>query len=215
MVDKQEIKKQYIECVYHLLQTEGIDNVSIRRVSKELGYNSAKLYRHFNDLEHLICLASVKYLEPYFEEIKICSKTISNPIELNLKLWQSFSKYAFHHPTIFEMIFFGNYSSNLMELMYEYYEIYSSNFLDFDGFAVSFIFNGDIFERDYMFYRRAASMGYLSAESGRLLAQVGVYMFHGILIECTKNNYSKEILDEKANLFMQNLTEIVNKFLLK
>ena len=212
---KQDVKKQYIEWVYKLLQTEGVSGVSIRRVANEVGCNSATLYRYFNDLEHLICIASVKYLEPYIEDIKNYSSTIINPVELNLKLWERFSFYAFHNADIFETIFFGSYSTNLMELMYEYYEIYASNFSGLDGFAVSFIFNSDIFERDYMFYRRAANMGYLSPDASRLLAQTGVYMFHGLLIECRKNDYSMEELDCKASEFISNLTTIVNKFLLK
>ena len=209
------IKKQYNDCVYKILETEGLQAISIRRIAKEVGCNSATLYRYFNDVEQLICLTSIRYLEPYLKDIREASKTIRNPIELNQSLWKSFATYAFHRPTIFEMLFFGQYKENLMDFMYEYYDIYMDDFLDLDGFSITFLFNGSIFERNYMFYRRAVGMGYITQDAAKLISEVEVYTFHGLLMECKQNQYSTEELNQKVLVFRQQMDQIIEKFILK
>lgn len=210
-----EIKKQYIDCVYKILETEGLQAVSIRRIAKEVGCNSATLYRYFNDVEQLICLTSIRYLDPYLEDIREASKTIRNPIELNQRLWTRLAVYAFHRPTVFEMLFFGQYKENLMDFMYEYYDIYTDGFQDLDGFSITFLFNGSIFERNYMFYRRAVGMGYLTQEAAKLISDVEVYMFHGMLLECKETQYSTAEIEQKVALFRAHMDEIIGKFRLK
>lgn len=196
------IKKKYIDCVYELLETEGIEGISIRRVAKELNCNSASLYRYFDNVEYLICLASIKYLEPYLKDVKEYSSKIKNPLELNAKLWENYCRYSFKKPEIFEMLFFGQYKDSLMDIMYEYYDIYKDAFLELDAFSISFLFTADIFERNYVFYRRGANQGILSQELAKKLANMEVYMFHGMLCECKEKHYEGKDLENKVQEFV-------------
>lgn len=198
----ENIKKKFIDCVYHIIETEGVSAVSVRRVSREVGCNSAILYRQFQNMEHLICLASIKYLEPYLVDIATCTRKIRNPVELNYKLWESFCRYSFTNPEIFEMLFFGQFKDNLMDIMYDYFDIYQDQFSELDGFSVSFLFSSDIFERDYMFFRRGANMGYVSEAQTRNISRMEVYMYHGMLQECKENKYKGEELEQKIQEFL-------------
>ena len=58
-------KQKFIKVTSEILQEEGREGVNIRRVASEAGCTSAVLYKHFDNLEHLIMLASIQFLEPY------------------------------------------------------------------------------------------------------------------------------------------------------
>ena len=47
------------------MKEDDIDKISIRKIAKRAGYNSATIYYYFEDLEHLILFASIRYLREY------------------------------------------------------------------------------------------------------------------------------------------------------
>ena len=52
-------KRKYIEAAYELLERDGVQGVSIRKVAEEVGCSSAALYRHFPDIEKLVAVSSL------------------------------------------------------------------------------------------------------------------------------------------------------------
>ena len=50
-------RRDYIQKAYDLIQKEGIQAVSIRRIAQELGCSSASLYRHFENRDELLYYA--------------------------------------------------------------------------------------------------------------------------------------------------------------
>ena len=62
---RKRIMIYFIEATQKLIQSEGIDGLSIRKIATEAGYNSATIYNYFQDLEHLTLFASVCYLRDY------------------------------------------------------------------------------------------------------------------------------------------------------
>ena len=69
-----ERKKKYIQIASRILEQEGPEGINIRRIAKEAGCTSAVLYKHFDNLDHLLVLASVKFLEPYISDFIVISK---------------------------------------------------------------------------------------------------------------------------------------------
>lgn len=98
-------KQQFLNVTYEILNEEGVAGVSIRRLAKEVGCTSTVIYRYFDNVEHLIIMASVRYLERYIADFKRYTKEIRNPLELNLTLWERFVTYALEKVDVFEMLF--------------------------------------------------------------------------------------------------------------
>lgn len=215
MNTKTNKKQQFINCAYEILQTEGISHLSIRRLAKEIGCTSTVLYSYFDNIEHLITIASVRYLEGYIADFKRITNEIRDPLELNIELWERFVTYALENVDIFELLFFGKYKENLVDIIYEYYEIFSQEFEDMDGLIVSVMFNGDIRERDYIMYRRAASLGYLDLHMATILAQMDEYMFHGMLMEYKNQKLQPEEIRQKATEFTDIIRMVIGKVRLK
>ena len=56
-IQKARIIHYFIEAAVKIIDEEGIEGVSIRKVADIAGYNSATLYNYFDDLPHLLlCL---------------------------------------------------------------------------------------------------------------------------------------------------------------
>ena len=89
-------KREYIQITSHILETEGPEGIKIRRIAEAAGCTSAVLYKHFQNLDHLVMLASVKFLEPYITKFREVTrrKDISS-VQMDLILWRFFIREAF------------------------------------------------------------------------------------------------------------------------
>ena len=113
----------FIEATQKIMEEEGTDHVTIRRVADIAGYNSATIYNYFKNLNHMIAFASIQYLENYNKEFLEAIKQYDDEYEKFIVEWKVFFKNAFEHPIAFEYIFFSG-NENIGEIMKEYYEIF-------------------------------------------------------------------------------------------
>ena len=61
----------FINATIELMEKEGIENLTIRKVAEQAKYNSATLYHYFSNLDELELFASVKCLDEYMQETLI------------------------------------------------------------------------------------------------------------------------------------------------
>ena len=71
----QELKKKrmltyFIKATQDIMSKEGITGVTLRKVADGAGYNIATLYNYFEDLDHVILYASLKYLSLYNKKVE-------------------------------------------------------------------------------------------------------------------------------------------------
>lgn len=202
------MKKDLIKKTYDILRAEGIQNIKIRRIATELGCTSTVIYKHFDDLDHLVTFASIWYLKDYIEDFKTIVKSDMNILDMNLKLWERFSYYAFQDIPLFELLFWGKYKESLGDMVFEYYHMFRDEMVGFDGLSASIIFNNDLREREYIMLRRAASTGCINYEDIEILSYVVTSLFHGFLLEYNNRNAAAEGVER----FMQALTSVISKY---
>ncbi|MDO5411697.1 MAG: TetR/AcrR family transcriptional regulator [Lachnospiraceae bacterium] len=167
-----------------ILKEEGIGGVNIRRVAKEAGCTSAVLYKHFENREHLIMLASVKFLEPYILEFqKQIRRTDISSIQMDLILWRLFISEAFMNKPYYELMFFGPEREKLEECVYEYYQLFPEYARRFDGLGASIIFNSNISNRELIRLRRAANEGLITLENAEILSRLSSAVFQGMFMQ--------------------------------
>ena len=192
-------KIKYITITSRILEEEGMDGVSIRRVAKEAGCTSAVLYKHFENRDHLIMLASVKFLEPYILEFRKQTKRNDiTSIQMDLILWKFFIQEAFAKKPYYELMFFSPERDMLEDCIYEYYQLFPEQEKDFDGFSASIIFSNNLSEREFVRLRRASNAGLITLDNASLLSRLTTAVFHGLFM---LNPYT-EIKDNKAALDM-------------
>ena len=62
---RKRIMSYFINATIELMEKEGIENLTIRKVAEQAKYNSATLYHYFSNLDELELFASVKCLDEY------------------------------------------------------------------------------------------------------------------------------------------------------
>lgn len=211
-----EKKRLFVETTYNILNEEGPEGIKIRRLAKELGCTSTVIYRYFDNLDHLIALASIRFLDEYitdFRNLVSDPEILTDPYGLNLRMWDCLGYHAFKNIPIYENLFFGQYQHSLGEVIFEYYQLFlDDSKQDFDGYSVSILFNDDLFQRDYVLLRRAASMGTITIQEAESLSQMETYIFHGILLKY-KPDYKLPDTPAKATAeFHKLLYELADKY---
>jgi AcrR family transcriptional regulator len=209
---KGSMKKELIQKTYEILKTEGSANITIRHIGTKAGCTSAVIYKHFEDLDHLLTFASIRTLQNYFQEFKEIMSKDMNMLDLNLKLWERFACYAFKDVDIVERLFWGKYNVWLGDMIYEYYLLFKDEMKDFDGLSASILFNDNLRAREETMLRRAAATGCLPSENVVMLSDLVVCLFHGMLLDY-KDKYREEgKAREGAEKFMTILKSVYDKY---
>lgn len=145
---KKKVMICFIEATEDLMKKDDIDKISIRKIAKKAGYNSATLYYYFEDLEHLILFASIRYLREYTSALARNIKKDMTTIEKYRTVYETFNHYAFRSPVIFHNMFFGKYSPMLLEVIKEYYDIFPDDLEGHDELLRGLLTQGNMYSRD-------------------------------------------------------------------
>ncbi|POP32548.1 TetR/AcrR family transcriptional regulator [Lactonifactor longoviformis] len=177
-------KIEYVRITSKILEEEGIEAVTIRKVAARAGCTSAVLYRHFENKGHLTMLACIRFLEPYiYALMKNSERKDISLIQRDLLNWKCFIGEAFRNRPYYEFMFFGNQREELEECAYEYYQMFPDIQKSFDAFTASIAFSSDLHERAVFYLRSAVHTGMLTSENAMLLGRLSVAVFKGSFME--------------------------------
>ena len=70
-------QKQIVNTSLELVKDGGIQNLTIKKISKNIGISEQAIYRHF-DSKHMILCAIIKHFNNHFDEIFLQLKNIDN-----------------------------------------------------------------------------------------------------------------------------------------
>ena len=182
--ERDEIIRSFIRAAREIIDTEGIEHVSTRKLAKITGYNSAKLYFYFDNLDDLTTLATISYLEKYANMLAKDLPMIKNAKEFLIHSWGLFCRCAFDDPHIYYHIFFCRRHKPINDLMEEYYRLYPHQLERLDDSIHKLFQNGSLEERDYMILDAMAKDGDIKRE-------------HIKYINDFSNSYFKHLLEER------------------
>lgn len=206
--------REYIDAAYALISEVGIENVTIRQVADKVGVSSASLYRHFDNLDHLLALASVRFLKDYSADASFLARVDLNPMELDFELWECFAFYAFQNVPVFENLFFWDDPDRAQQIVLEYYSVFPEDLTHVREYIFEMLREGNLFRRDYYVMSQAVASGMITEESAQTISKTVVYMFRGML-QAYKSTYVEEGVPAKATReFMGMLSTIYNNALL-
>jgi AcrR family transcriptional regulator len=209
---EKNIKKELILVTYRLLKEHRPKDIKARLIADAAGCTAAAIYNHFNNLNHLIMLASVKFLENYIIDFQMIMNE-NFDIELQARAtWEVFAHYAFRNVDIFEMLFWGESKDETGERIFEYYQIFPDEWKHLDGFFATMFFDNDIENRNRVMVKRMATVGYLSYEDVETINRMECNMFYGLLMNYKKFYREPGKAEEGKILFMQMLDSLLNHY---
>lgn len=199
---KKRIMIYFIEATEKLIEEEGIDGLSIRKIATEAGYNSATLYNYFEDLEHLILYASVRYLRDYIAELQKPLTRGMNALESYRVIYEIFSERVFHSPEIFYNMFFGHYSGKLNLVLQQYYQLFPDELVGHKGSTLNMLSQGNIFERDRAYMDSLVAEGFVKPEKKEATVQILVRTHQSFIAQACTEGGHLDIEKHKAH-FME------------
>ena len=203
--DKKRIQKirmmsYFIEATHKIIEEEGFEYITIRKVSDLAGYNSATIYNYFENLDHLICFASMKYLKEYSQSLSEYTKRSKNSIEKFLNIWEAFCIYSFKKPKVFYTLFFDKFSNSLKNIVQEYYEIFPDDLGEhYDG-TLPMLLKQTLHDRNKAILLSCVEEGYIKEKDVDDLNEMIILIYQGMLERILKDltQYSPEEATEKV-----------------
>ncbi|TSB46590.1 TetR/AcrR family transcriptional regulator [Alkalicoccobacillus porphyridii] len=204
-MDKRNIKMQrmwkyFIEAAADIIQDEGIDQVTIRKIADKAGYNSGTLYNYFDDLSHVLFFASMRFLKPYTTEAAETLKKGNNSIEKYLLAWECFCKHSFTDPKLFHTIFLMDIGSKPDALFEQYYQVYSSDILDFPEDLKPVLFQQSMTKRGLSLLEQAVSEGVIEEAQIESINELTTLVWQGMLTNLLnkRQSYTPEVATKKT-----------------
>ncbi|MGM0380244.1 MAG: TetR/AcrR family transcriptional regulator [Bacillota bacterium] len=116
---EKRIFRCFIESTKEIIEKEGIDKVSARKIGKISGYSYATIYNYFKDLKELLSYCAFDYLKECFKLVKNTdTKNLSWFEEIN-KYNETYFRYFAKRPVIFRLVFLENLKKYPIDIMNE------------------------------------------------------------------------------------------------
>lgn len=206
-MDNKEIQKKrmlsyIIEATNEIIEKEGINSVTIRKIANKAGYNSATLYNYFDNLNHILFFASLKYLKDYARDLSSYTINSKNSIESYLDVWKCFCHHSYLRPEIYNLIFFSGYShSTVNESIKMYYSIFPEELGNESKKFLPMLLEDNIYIRDYKLLKTAVSEGFIKEDDIHEINEMNILIYQGMLSRLlNKNNTCTKEEAEKITL---------------
>ena len=173
----------FINAASELMENEGMESLTLRRVAKRAGYNSATLYNYFKDLDHLTVYASMKYFEDYNRNLARYLADEQDAFQRFLFMWRFFCASAFRHPHAYYNLFYGKYSGELTEIIHAYYEVFPEELGELDDSVLEMLTCGSLVERNRQMLQPVLEGASLSQEERESINEIILYCFKELLTQ--------------------------------
>lgn len=201
--------KYFIEATVEVIEEEGINQVTIRKVADRAGYNSATIYNYFDEISHLVFFASMKLLKGYVEDVAVYINRGNTPLEKYLLAWECFCKHSFKQPEIFHAVFIMDLGDQPEKMLEDYYEMYPADLINIPEELKPILFERSMTKRGKSLLSLATKEGQLEEDRVDKINEMTNLVWQGMLTNILNNrlDYSLEDAERKT---MEYIRHIVN-----
>lgn len=207
--ERKNIIATFIEAAHEIIDEEGVQGASIRKIANRTGFSSATLYLYFNDINELVMLASIDYLEQYCKELVCRSTPDESPMDFYFKSWQLFCKHVFVYPRVFKNLFFSSHAFSVDEVVRRYYSIFPQQLDNINGRALAMVLAGDIAERNLQALRPYTQQIGYSEDETLLINDITVCYFKNYLERAEDMELNPEGIELLTSYFLEGIRFII------
>lgn len=212
------LKRKYIEVACDIIQEEGREGVTIRKLGRILECNMASLYRCFHDLDELFLYTGLKFVRSYLRDVSVLLQEPDDSIERYHEIWECFMSHAFENPKMYNSLFFGKYSSKLEYASEEYYsQLFPEELTEFDRETRVTMMKGSFANGDSTMSRaliRCVQRGLIREEDREFLDHLHLQLFKGYLKDFMDNRRGRDTLEQSKEELMNCYRMITSKYLI-
>lgn len=215
--DKDDVKvkriiKVFVNSTINLMEKEGIENITVRKVAEISGYNPATIYNYFDNNRQLIFFASINFMKDYFKEIEKIIDKNNDPLDTYIMVWETFCKFSFKNPKIYYSIFGENIEENPTVLINKYFNLFPEDFKYSPAVYLPLLTDSAKYESTITQpLKKCVENGYFTAEEAKKIDEVNMLYYHGMLSLIVNNrlSYTVEKAKEKT---MEHIIQVINNF---
>ncbi|PIC63492.1 TetR family transcriptional regulator [Sporosarcina sp. P13] len=216
MVKKRDIKVKrmlefFIEATEQVIEKEGVQHVTARKIADLAGYTSSTIYNYFEELNHLIFFGSLRFLDEYITDLSKYIDREEEPLEKYLSSWECFCKHSYNNPQIYNVIFISDLGSELNELLKRYYKIYPNDLLKLPEEIKMLVMENDLSKRSKGMLHNAVQNKHLSDESLEAIVDITILMWKGMLTTLL-NNRTHYTPEQATAITMNYIREIMSHY---
>ncbi|MCF8008943.1 MAG: TetR/AcrR family transcriptional regulator [Halanaerobiales bacterium] len=208
-IKKKRILKAFIKSVRQVINDQGIENVTIRKVAKIAGYNSATIYNYFDNLNQLIFFGAISFLDDYVQAIPFYLNKSDDVLDQFLLIWECFAKNSFEKPNIFYAIFTENIGDNSENLFKKYYQLFPEELENIPKKYIPMLLESELSKRCSIHIKPCIDEGYFDTEAAEEVDERIRLIYHGMLSLIVNNrlNYNKSKATKTFMKYVRNIAE--------
>ena len=172
-----------LQAAYELMAENRPQDLSIRAIAAAAGCTTGAVYRNFNNIDHLLLVASVGFLEDYMVDLNDLLRMDGDPLRQHIEMWRSFGRQAFANVDVFETMFWQVGEDDLNEAIFSYYQEFPESWRKLSGFQVMVFFSSSLKERNLLTLNRCMAEYKLKASTIEMINELEILSFHGLLME--------------------------------
>ncbi|KUO51720.1 MAG: TetR family transcriptional regulator [Desulfitibacter sp. BRH_c19] len=207
-IQKQRMMRYFIEAASQIVEEEGLGGVTVRKVADLAGYNSATLYNYFQNLDHLIFFASMRFLREYAQSLPRYVTGITNALERYFRVWETFCFYSYDKPEIYHAIFFAKLDIPLEESIKIYYELYPQDLGEQPEDLLPMLLKQDIYARARTILEACVKEGYIKEKDLVEVNEVVLLIYQGMLLRIINKQVDYSV-DEAVQKTMKYIKKII------
>jgi AcrR family transcriptional regulator len=173
--------KYFLDAAAEVIEEEGIEHLTIRKIADHAGYTASTAYIYFKDLSHLKFFAAMRFTSDYVRELPQYIDLGKNTVEKWLYSWECFCKHSFEQPKIYSVIFMDNLGLSPQSLFDHYYTAYRQDITGLPEELQSILMEYDFSKRSALYIQGAVEEGFLKEEDIPFIADITLMVWKGMM----------------------------------
>lgn len=184
----------FVSAACQVIEDEGLNALSVRKVADLAGYHYATLYSYFKDIYELKFLAALKFMDDIYVYISNFTKDVEfeSPLAHYQQIRKAVSYFAFEHQDAYRLINFTYFGDNTPEVISKLIESKAS------------LLEGEAF-------RKTAEQFGISKKRAELLNIIIRSIFHSYFTGFSEKRFQKD-KDEVIKIYMLEIKELFEIF---
>lgn len=209
---KEISQRRFVETAGRILESEGMEAVTTRKIGKELHCNSANTYYYFKDLDELIVYAAMGIFTDYLRDISRCYQGAEHALDAFHKAWECLIERSVSMPQLYEKILYGKYSDDLGKICAAYYRLFPEKYHLLEP-AIAQVITEEEFggRKNHLILGACAEEGWFTGEDAKILGEITKWLHLGLLQELIAERITAGELRERFFFAMDRVIEAFRK----
>ncbi len=210
-VKKKRVIKLFIAAASDIINEEGIDGITIRKVAERTGYNSATIYSYFDNLRQLVFLAAAASLSDYVAAMPDYIRKGKNALEQFFLMWECFCFYSFKRPKEYYAIFSDDIGAEPEALIAHYYQLFPEELADAPSELQPMLKETDLKQRNLIAIGKCTGAGFFMQSNEEAVEEAIRLIYQGMLTLLVNHRVAYGP-DEAVGKTMRSIRKIVESY---